>query len=176
MDDKLKKELNEKNSIILFVLVGIFICVTALVISWTNIKVPNSSNGLFQSPLSYIISQTDKFVPRPGSLITKALTAYEVSTTNGQPVRPSKTFKTTDKSIYLVVFLKDVKIRTKISYVRFINNKFLDQKSFFTYKNNSKILSFDWTLKNVSQRSKGTYEVKLYSNNIYETSIFYYVN
>lgn len=111
----------------------------------------------------------------PG-IITEILTSKSVDLKTGQAVNPTSVFLSTDNSIYLVAMLKNAKSGMKIEYVRYLNNKFLDNRSLTVSKSNVNTASFLWSLKKKgSAHLLGNYRVKVYTNGIFEKEITYTV-
>jgi hypothetical protein len=112
----------------------------------------------------------------PGIIIS-IVTAKGIDPKTGEAVRPTAIFLTTDKSIYAVTTLQNAKVGTRIEYVRYLNNKFLDNRSITITKLNTNNTSFVWTLKNsTATHPVGEYKVKVYTNGIFEKEISYTVN
>ncbi len=111
----------------------------------------------------------------PG-IIVSIVTAKGVDPKTGEAVKPTTIFLTTDKNIYAVTTLKNAKVGTRIEYVRYLNNKFLDNRSIRITKLNTNNTSFVWALKNsTSTHPVGQYKVKVYTNGIFEKEISYIV-
>ncbi|MDO8621363.1 MAG: hypothetical protein Q7R31_03765 [Candidatus Levybacteria bacterium] len=111
----------------------------------------------------------------PGIIIS-VVTAKGIDLKTGEAIKPTATFLTTDKNIYAVTTLQNAKVGTRIEYVRYLNNKFLDNRSIKITKSNTNNTSFVWTLKNsTSIRPVGQYKVKVYTNGIFEKEISYQV-
>lgn len=111
----------------------------------------------------------------PG-IIVSIVTAKGIDPKTGEAVNPTSTFLTTDKKIYVVTTLQNAKVGTRIGYVRYLNNKFLDNRSITITKLNTNNTSFVWTLKNsTATHPIGNYRVKVYSNGIFEKETSYTV-
>ncbi|MDP1723018.1 MAG: hypothetical protein Q8L37_07525 [Candidatus Gottesmanbacteria bacterium] len=111
----------------------------------------------------------------PG-IIVSIVTAKGIDPKTGEAVNPTTTFLTTEKRIYAVTTLQNAKVGTKIEYVRYLNDKFLDNRSITISKPNTNNTSFVWSLKNsTSARLVGEYKVKLYTNGIFEKETFFTV-
>ncbi len=111
----------------------------------------------------------------PG-IIVSVVTAKSIDPKTGEAVNPTAIFLTRDKSIYAVTTLQNAKIGTRIEYVRYLNNKFLDNRSITITKLNTNNTSFVWTLKNsTATHPAGEYKVKVYTNGIFEKEISYTV-
>jgi len=167
----------KKTNWTLILALGIFLLsfILILVAIFLFIRGSDLRNQL-QAPLSYILDQRNRLRPLPPGVILDAATAYGIDSVTGEPKKISDHFTQTDPSVFLVIFLNDAKVNTKISYTRFLNGRFLDNKSFTITKDKTKILNFDWSLKGDLQRAKGLYRVRLYTNDIYEKTISYYVD
>ncbi len=111
----------------------------------------------------------------PG-IVTNVVTAKAVDPKTGIALTPSTVFLTTDKTIYLVVSVAAPKIGTKIEYSRYLNGKFLDNKSIAILKSNMTNVGFDWTLKKTgATHLAGEYRVKVYTNGVFEKKTTYTV-
>lgn len=111
----------------------------------------------------------------PG-IVTSVVTAKSVDPTTGIALTPSPTFLTTDKTIYLIVSVTTPKIGTKIEYSRYLNGKFLDNKSIAILKPNLTNVGFNWTLKKAgATHLAGEYRVKVYTNGVFEKETTYRV-
>lgn len=111
----------------------------------------------------------------PG-IIVSIITAKGIDPKTGEAAIPTTIFLTTDKSIYAVATLQNAKVGTKIEYVRYLNNKFLDNRSITITKPGTNNTSFVWTLKNsTATHPVGQYRVKAYTNGIFEKETSYTV-
>ena len=111
----------------------------------------------------------------PG-MIVSVVTAKGIDPKTGEAVNPTSIFSTTDKSIYVVATLQNTKVGTRIEYVRYLNNKFLDNRSITVTKPSTNNTSFVWTLKKIgATHPVGNYRVKVYSNGIFEKETSYAV-
>ncbi len=127
-------------------------------------------------PAQQPVTQQPTLSPKPTlprskapGIIVNIVTAKGIDPKTGEAVNPTTTFLTTDKRIYAVTTLQNAKVGTKIEYVRYINNKFLDNRSITITKPNTNNTSFVWSLKNsTAARLVGEYKVKLYTNGIFE--------
>ncbi len=111
----------------------------------------------------------------PG-MITQVVTTKAIDSKTGQAVSPTNTFSKTDRVIYLVIALKNPTVGTKIEYTRYLNGKFLDNRSLTVARANTNNIIFDWTLnKPGAAHLAGNYKVKVYTNGIFEKEINYLV-
>ena len=111
----------------------------------------------------------------PGIIIS-VVTAKGIDPKTGEAIKPTAIFLTTDKSIYAVTTLQNAKVGTRIEYVRYLNNKILDNRSIKITKPDTNNTSFVWSLKKPGAiRLAGTYKVKIYTNGIFEKETFYTV-
>lgn len=138
----------------------------------TSIKVPQITQPL-ASPSVQPTKPRSKKIP---DIITNIVTAKGIDPKTGEAVNPTSILLTTDKSIYVVATLQNAKVGTKIEYVRYLNNKFLDNRSITITKPNTNNTSFVWTLKKPGATHPiGNYRVKVYSNGIFEKETSYTV-
>ncbi len=111
----------------------------------------------------------------PG-VISNALTAKAIDPKTGEAVNPTSTFAPIDKSIYLVLTLKNPKVGSRYAFTRYLNGKFLDNGSLPVTKLTTNNVSFVWALKKIGATHPiGSYKVKVYTNGIFEKEISYQV-
>ena len=128
-------------------------------------QINNGNSGIYATPT--II---------PTSLVSGVITAASIDPLSGIATLPVNKFKSDASSIYLVLDLNNSPINTKISYVRYLNSKYLDSKDTFVIKPNIRTLSFAWKLKTSSSlHPVGQYLVKVYSNGTFEKATTYTV-
>jgi hypothetical protein len=127
-------------------------------------------------PAQQSLTQQSTLSPKPTlprskapGIVANIVTAKGIDPKTGEAVNPTTIFLTTDKRIYAVTTLQNAKVGTKIEYVRYLNNKFLDNRSITISKPNTNNTSFVWSLKNsTATRLVGEYKLKLYTNGIFE--------
>lgn len=111
----------------------------------------------------------------PGIIIS-AVTAKGIDPKTGEAVNPGTVFSTNEPNISLVLTIKPSPAGTRFEYVRYLNGKYLDNRSLKTTKNGVKNVSFTWKLKtSTSTRRPGMYTVKVYTQGIFEKQISYTV-
>ncbi len=111
----------------------------------------------------------------PG-IVSSVVAAKSVDPKTGDAVNPTSVFLTTDKSIYIVTSLQNAKVGTKIEYVRYLSNKFLDNRSITITKPSTNNTSFVWTLRKPGATHPiGNYRVKVYTNGVFEKEIMYII-
>ncbi len=141
----------------------------------------NRSSSTTPTPPTVNQNTTPPLVPtKPRStapgIITGAVFAKNIDPKTGAPLSPTSTFSATDKDIYIVATTQNPKVGTKIEYVRYLNNKYLDNRSVKILKPATTYVSFVWSLKNAgSAHPAGVYRVKLYTNGIFEQELSYTV-
>jgi flagellar basal body-associated protein FliL len=94
---------------------------------------------------------------------------------NGAVINSTSTFAPTDKKIYTVLSLKNAKVGQRLEYVRYLNNKFVDNGSVAVSKDGAQYAGFGFTLKPGKAHPKGIYRVKVYTDGSYETAANYTV-
>ncbi len=110
----------------------------------------------------------------PG-VITKVEIAKALSKT-GEAVNPTTTFSKTDPALYAVLSLLNPKVGTKFEYVRYLNDKFLDNGSLTLKVATSNNASFKWSLKKRGAvHPVGSYRIKVYTNGVFEREASYTV-
>ncbi len=127
------------------------------------------------SVMQHSTMQPKPTLPRskPLGLITNVVTASFLDA-QGNAVSPSSSFSTT-KTIYLVVSLNNAKVGTKVEYVRYLNDKYLDNNALKVSKPNTANVSFIWSSKSGTTRLTGAYKVKVYANGLFEKETVYVV-
>jgi hypothetical protein len=112
---------------------------------------------------------------RSRAQITK-LTATYGSTSTGEAAQNISVFSATQEKIMVVAELYAIPPGSKIEYIRYLNDKYLDSKSATITKVRPRYFSFDWTLQDRQKRhATGTYEVKMYLNGTYMRSVTFQV-
>ena len=116
--------------------------------------------------------------PKPRSLtpgvITQVVTTKSIDLKTGAVTGPNAVFLSTEPIIYLVLTVKNPPVGTKIEYVRYLNDKFLDNRSTTTTKSSDNSVIFDWALKKPGAvHLKGNYKVKVYTNSVFEKDLTY---
>lgn len=162
---------------VLWVLVGGMLLLTFFG-GWYFFKNKKPASAPVPQAIRPMVSPSPSSIAKPRSkapgIVVGVVTARGIDPKTGEAVEPTTTFLTTDKSIYAVTTLINAKVGTKIEYVRYLNGKFLDNRSITITKPNTNNTSFVWTLKNLtSTHPIGQYEVRVYTNGIFEKKIFY---
>lgn len=93
----------------------------------------------------------------------------------GAAVQPSKTFSPTTPTIYTVMNLKGAKANQRLEYTRYLNGKYVDKGSLNIAKADPKHAMVTFSLKPGLTHPKGVYNVKTYSNGVFERSAKYTV-
>ena len=94
---------------------------------------------------------------------------------SGAAVNPTTTFTANTPKINTVVSLQNVKKDARVSYTRYLNDKYVDNGGLTVAKDNAAYTGFDFTLKTGKTHPIGTYTVKIYVNGDYQTSAKYSV-
>ena len=79
----------------------------------------------------------------PG-IVTQVAFSRTIDPKTGIALNPATTFSKTDPAIYVVVSLNNPPVGAKIEYVRYLNGKFLDNRSTATTKTTDKSVVFGW--------------------------------
>ena len=111
----------------------------------------------------------------PG-LVLGATTATGFNTTTGQPINAKKEFLSTDKSIVLLMSMKNPPVGTRIEYVRYLNGKYLDHNSLQVARPGWLYSYFTWLTKANKSHLAGLYQIRVYTNGILEKNFNYLVN
>lgn len=105
--------------------------------------------------------RTRQSVNLPQAQITNLVIAHAVDQ-QGKAVGASTTFdRKKDTIVYVVLTLQDARKNTKISYVRYYNNKYVDSKVTVPAKDGATILYFAFE-KGVGMYPAGNYKVVTY--------------
>ncbi len=111
----------------------------------------------------------------PG-LVTQITLAKTIDPKNGSATSPATTFSKTDPTIYTIIALSKPPVGTKVEYARYLNGKFLDNRSTSITRANDNSVLFSWNLKKPgATRSVGSYKVKIYTNGVFEKEVRYSV-
>ncbi len=94
---------------------------------------------------------------------------------SGAAVNPTTTFTANTPKINTVISLLNVKKDTRVSYTRYLKDKFVDNGGLTVAKDNAVYAGFDFTLKAGKTHPIGDYTVKIYVNGDYQTSAKYSV-
>ncbi len=107
-----------------------------------------------------------------GASIVKAVTSRSIDA-KGNATGETTTFDAkTDKIVYVVLTLKNAIKSTKLSYVRYLNGKYIDSKVAQPSKDG--VTNFYFTFeKGIGDYPKGTYNVKLYVDGQRATNLTY---
>ncbi len=158
-----KSEKGFSHIVILFIVVAVVVGAGLLVYRHVHNNAKSTSN----------LTSAAKKVKHPGVIQSEKFSTSVG--TNGAAVSPTTIFTTTDKKIYVVLLLKNAKTTNRLEYVRYLNNKFVDNGSIPLNKDGAHYASFAFTAKTGKSHPKGTYRVKVYTNGIYEMAANYTV-
>ncbi len=107
--------------------------------------------------------------------IVKAVMARSIDA-KGNATSEATTFNAkTDKIVYAVLTLKNISKGTKLSYVRYLNNKYVDSKVAAITKDNVTTFYFSFE-KGIGDYPKGSYILNLYVNGKKSQSLNYVFN
>ncbi len=110
--------------------------------------------------------------PSGAATIVKAVASRSINA-NGNATGETTTFNTkTDKIVYVVLTLQNVTTKTKLSYTRYLNGKYIDSKVAQPSKDGMTTLYFTFE-KGIGDYPKGTYTVKLYVDGHRATNLTY---
>ena len=110
---------------------------------------------------------------RPG-IVASEVFATSLDAT-GAAVQPVKIFSPTTPAIYTVMNLKGAKANQRLEYTRYLNGKYVDKGSLNVTKADPKHATVSFSLKPGLTHPKGVYNVKTYSNGVFERSAKYTV-
>ncbi len=156
-----------------------FILVAGLVIGAMGVIVWSRLTG-GQVPFSAKkgkVVRISKLRSKAPGVISAVISARDVSAQTGEPKVLSSKFSKKEGEIFVVMKLQEVKPGTKLEYVRYLNNKYLDHKSIEITRANAGYANFSWKLKDPPGiRATGEYFVKVYTNGKLEKTITYSVS
>ena len=150
------------NKKVAYLIVGIVVVVGALLLFLNRAPSPQTSLPAPQAQTSTPAVPT----------IVKAVASRSVDA-KGNATGETATFNAkTDKIVYVVLALQNVTAKTKLSYTRYLNGKYIDSKVAQPSKDG--VTSFYFTFeKGIGDYPKGTYTVKLYVDGRHATSVTY---
>ncbi len=120
---------------------------------------PSKPSPSVQTPTN---TQTTQ-VPANASTVVKAVTSRSIDA-KGNATGVATTFNAkTDKIVYAVLTLKNATKNTKLSYVRYLNSKYVDSKVAQPTKDGITNFYFAFE-KGIGDYPKGTYTLNLYVN------------
>ncbi len=95
-------------------------------------------------------------------------------TASGAPANSMSTFPSNTSGIYAALHVTNVTSSTAISYVRYYNNYYIDARAAVPPSSISNgYFDFSWVKPTGSNYPSGNYELKLFINGYYYTSIYY---
>ena len=135
-------ETPKSSSKIMWYLLGVVVALVLLVGMYFILQKPKTTTQYTQPVL-----QPTPTLPRSKALgvITNVATALSLDA-QGNAASPAATFATTDKTIYLVLTFSSPKVGTRFEYIRYLNNKLLDNGALKILKPNMTNSSFVWSL------------------------------
>lgn len=111
-------------------------------------------------------------IPANTPTITKAVMSKSIDA-QGNATNITTTFNAkTDKIVYAVLSLKNIAKNTKLSYVRYLNGKYVDSKVAVPTKDNISTFYFSFE-KGIGDYPKGTYTLNLYVNGRHTQTLTY---
>lgn len=148
------------NKKVIYLVVGVVVVAGALLFVWkrapstqTNLPAPQAQTATTSNIVKAVASR---------SIDAKGNTTGETTTFNAK----------TDKIVYVVLTLQNVTTKTKLSYARYLNGKYIDSKVAQPSKDG--ITNFYFTFeKGIGDYPKGTYTVKLYVDGHRATNVTY---
>ncbi len=111
-------------------------------------------------------------VPVNYPAIVKAVISGSIDTKGNATGKATSFNAKTDKVIYAVLTLKNVTKNTKLSYVRYLNGKYVDSKVALPTKDGITNFYFAFE-KGIGDYPKGAYTLKLYVNGRYSQNLTY---
>jgi len=111
-------------------------------------------------------------IPANAPTITKAVMSKSIDA-KGNATGIATTFNAkADKIVYAVLSLKNITKNTKLSYVRYLNGKYVDSKVALPTKNNITTFYFAFE-KGIGDYPKGTYTLNVYVNGGHTQTLTY---
>lgn len=102
--------------------------------------------------------------------VTKAVEFGTAIDSMGKIVTPLSSFAPSDGKINAVSALQNAPKGMKIEYVRYRDNKFVDNGSLTIAKDGAQYAGFNFTPKSGKKHPTGVYKVKIYANGEYQTA------
>lgn len=93
----------------------------------------------------------------------------------GMITTSAASFNSNDNTIYMGVMLQNAKKGSRIEFVRYVNNFFIDNGGVTVTKDGAQMVTFAFSAKPGKSHPVGTYKIKVYTNGIYETAGAYSV-
>lgn len=126
----------------------------------------------FHSPAGKPQTSFSNFKSRskaPG-IILSAIPTRQVDATGG-PTDQSQQFSLKQNPLYIVMKLNSPPPGTRLEYVRYLNDKYLDHRS-MSINAPAQYANFQWLLPTpLASHLAGTYLVKLYTNGVFEQRV-----
>lgn len=125
-----------------------------------------------RTPFSTQTGAPTQTSPSGAATIVKAVASRSIDT-KGNATEETAIFNAkTDKIVYIVLTLKNVTTKTKLSYTRYLNGKYVDSKVAQPSKDG--VTTFYFTFeKGIGYYPKGNYNVKLYVDGHRTTEVTY---
>ena len=149
--------------------------------------IPSPQNSIpaskLQSPqpptLSPKATPTSKPTIKPKPIIKAVITAVVLSqaidATSGAPVNPVTTLSANAPTLYAVLTLKNTIQRTKLSYTRYYNGKYVDANVSHPTRDGVRYFHFEFKLKSGQTQKAGNYTLNFYVNGKKAQSVSYVV-
>ncbi len=158
--------------ILLILALGIGIGIVGI-IAWNRLS---GKQLPFGAKKGKVVRVTKLRTKTPG-VISQVITARDVSAQTGEPKVLSSKFSKKEGEIFVVMKLSNVKRGTRLEYVRYLNNKYLDHRSMEITKENIDFANFSWKLVDPpGTRVAGEYFVKVYTDGKLERTITYSIS
>lgn len=158
---------------ILLILVAGLATLVIGVIVWSRLtggQVP------FSAKKGKVVRVTKLRLKAPG-IISAVISAKDVDTSSGEPKVLSSKFNKKEAEIFIVMRLDGAKAGTRLEYVRYLNDKYLDHRSMEITRENISYANFSWKLIDPpGTRLGGEYFVKVYTNGRLEKTITYSIS
>lgn len=140
----------------LYLIIGVIVVVVVGAIAFLFVRnKPTAVQPLQPSPTTQ--------APVNAPTIVKAVMSRSIDA-NGNATGITTIFNAkTDKIVYAVLSLKNITKNTKLSYVRYLNGKYVDSKVALPTKDNITAFYFFFE-KGIGDYPKGTYTLNLYIN------------
>lgn len=147
------------NKKVIYLIVGIMAVAVAIFLVANRTLLPQTNLPASQTPTA-------------APTIVKAVASRSIDA-KGNATGEATTFNaTTDKIVYVVLTLQNATTKTKLSYIRYLNGKYVNSKVAQPSKDG--VTNFYFTFeKGIGDYPRGTYTVKLYVDGRSATSVTY---
>ncbi len=155
-----------KRTLVVVLLGFAFVLGVGLTVAWQKIKLAQEKGNV------RVVARS-----KPPGIIAAAYLAKSIDPSTGKAKETTDVFSPEDNDLYLVITFHTVVPGTRVEYVRYRNNKFLDHGSIELTIARATYGSINWSSHPpLGNRPKGTYLIKIYTNGRLEKTAAYTVS